>query len=56
MMLFYKIMAVSACLFMVALIVITRKKSDDKGENLAQLLFDAYAVGLIFTAIKIFWG
>ncbi|MGT2774985.1 hypothetical protein ACVRZG_02735 [Streptococcus hyovaginalis] len=55
---FLKLMVISACLLLAILIFVTSSKTykEDKSATIAWFIADAYAIGLIYTAIKILIG
>ncbi|GAA0057891.1 hypothetical protein GE023_005195 [Streptococcus canis] len=55
---FLKFMVISACLFLAILIFIAGNKTykESKADKVVWIIFDAYAIALIFTVIKIFGG
>lgn len=55
---FLKFMVISACLFLAILIFVTGSKTykEGKADIVVWLIFDAYAIALIYTVIKILEG
>lgn len=55
---FYKFMVVSACVLLAMLIFYagSRAYKESTTDKVAWLVVDAYAIGLIYTAIKILGG
>lgn len=51
-------MVISACLLLAILIFIAGNKTykESKADKVVWIIFDAYAIALIFTVIKIFGG
>lgn len=55
MVLFLKLMVISACLLLAILIFVAGHKTYKEGraDNVVWFIFDAYAIALIYTVIKI---
>lgn len=55
---FLKFMVISACLLLAILIFVTSSKTykEGKADMIVWLIFDTYAIGLIYTVIKILEG
>lgn len=55
---FYKFMVISACVLLAMLIFYAGGKAykESTTDKVARLVVDAYAIGLIYTAIKILGG
>ncbi|MFC5630111.1 MULTISPECIES: hypothetical protein [Streptococcus] len=55
---FLKFMVISACLFLATLIFVTGNKTykEGKADTIVWLIFDVYAIALIYTVIKILEG